>query len=227
MSRLKKTKQTRSCPAEGAHPQQDRVGLGGEVYLWDSMIYHKSLWGAQIDTQHLPLRQARRKKYEGRGEKRRGVTRTDEARKWDARPRGEVTRRGIETLIAEALANIKPTDPVRLAKQTARRTLRSVCMMTLFAWFSCTLIFGVTFLHTDFRGYWSSRPPPYYLIISSSSFDFRTICGCFKHGTYFNDRNILRCGTRDLILRVTIMLGGWNESRALLSETCPFLWDYI
>ena len=71
----------------------------------------------------MPLRQARRKKYQGRGEKRRGVTRTDEVRKWDARPRGEVTRRGIETLIAEALANIKPTDPVRLAKQTSLKTL--------------------------------------------------------------------------------------------------------
>ena len=69
----------------------------------------------------MPLRQARRKKYEGRGEKRRGLTRTDEVRKWDERLRREVTRRGMETLIAEALANIKPTDPVRLAKQAARR----------------------------------------------------------------------------------------------------------
>jgi hypothetical protein len=45
------------------------------------------------DTQHVPLRQnTERKKYEGRGEKRRRETRTDETRKWDEGPRGEVER---------------------------------------------------------------------------------------------------------------------------------------
>jgi hypothetical protein len=41
----------------------------------------------------VPLRQnTERKKYEGRGEKRRRETRTDETRKWDEGPRGEVER---------------------------------------------------------------------------------------------------------------------------------------
>ncbi len=41
----------------------------------------------------MTLRQnTERKKYEGRGEKRRRETRTDETRKWDEGPRGEVER---------------------------------------------------------------------------------------------------------------------------------------
>ena len=40
------------------------------------------------------LGRTRRKKYERRGEKWCGVARTDEARKWDERPRGEVEGNG-------------------------------------------------------------------------------------------------------------------------------------
>ncbi len=65
---------------------------------------------------------ARRTGYEGRGEwEGGGVPRT---RKWNSEgPSGEVE--GMETLIpegaAETLDKIKPTDPLRLAKQKARR----------------------------------------------------------------------------------------------------------
>ena len=65
------------------------------------------------------LGRTRRKKYEGRGEKRCGVARTDEARKW-MKDREERSR-GMETLIAETLAKIKPTDPLRLVNQSVRR----------------------------------------------------------------------------------------------------------
>ena len=55
-----------------------------------------------------------------RGEKSRGTAvRTDEVRKWDERPRREVE--GMESLMAEALAKIKTTDPLRLTKHAARR----------------------------------------------------------------------------------------------------------
>ena len=60
-----------------------------------------------------------RRKYEGRGEKRCRSVRTDEVRKWDERPRREVE--GMDSLIAEALAKIKTTDPLRLTKHAARR----------------------------------------------------------------------------------------------------------
>ena len=46
-----------------------------------------------------------------------GAARPYETRKWNEGPSSEV--KGMETLIAEALAKIKPTDPLRLAKSTS------------------------------------------------------------------------------------------------------------
>ena len=50
----------------------------------------------------------RRKKYEGRNEKRCRLTRTDEVRKWNEGSRRKVERN--ETLIVETVAKIKPTE---------------------------------------------------------------------------------------------------------------------
>ena len=47
--------------------------------------------------------------------------RTKEARKWDEGPSGQVKGNGDP--IAKVLDQIKPTEPLRLAKQTARRNL--------------------------------------------------------------------------------------------------------
>ena len=59
---------------------------------------------------------ARRKKYEGRSEKWGGAARADDTRNGEM-PDREERSRGMETLIAEALAKIKPTEPFRLAKE--------------------------------------------------------------------------------------------------------------
>jgi hypothetical protein len=57
----------------------------------------------------VPLRQSAEGKVRGKG--REGVSRSKKARQWDERPSGEVKR--METLMTEALAKIKPTDPLR------------------------------------------------------------------------------------------------------------------
>ena len=44
-----------------------------------------------MKAQHVPLRQSAEGIVEGRGEKRGGVSRTDETRKWNEGPSGEVS----------------------------------------------------------------------------------------------------------------------------------------
>ncbi len=66
-----------------------------------------------------------REKYEGRGEK--GKLRR-ERRECDSGMKDGVDRsRGMETRTNEASAKIKPTDPSRLANQTARRNRTDRC----------------------------------------------------------------------------------------------------
>jgi hypothetical protein len=64
-----------------------------------------------MNTQHVPLRQSAEGIVRGKGREGLGVTRTDETRTRNEGPSGEVE--GMETLIAEALNKIKPTDPMR------------------------------------------------------------------------------------------------------------------
>ncbi len=68
----------------------------------------------------MPLRLSAVEKYGGRNDKRGGAARADETRNGGMNDPEERSR-GIETLIAEAVAKIKPTEPFRLAKQAARR----------------------------------------------------------------------------------------------------------
>ena len=62
------------------------------------------------------LGRERRETYEGGGETGGRTERTEDARKWNEGPSGEVEGNGNPR--CRSLAKIKPTDPLRLSKET-------------------------------------------------------------------------------------------------------------
>jgi len=81
-----------------------------------------------MTTQHVPLSQSAEGIVRGTGREGLGVTRTDETRKWNEGPSGEVE--GMETLIAETLDKIKPTDPMKVIQLESGKKTKLIRFLT-------------------------------------------------------------------------------------------------
>ena len=91
--------------------------FGTPFYLGSDRIFKKSidLRGAKEDIQHVLLRLSAEEKVRTREGARRGVRRRERMKRGSGMKDREERSSGMETLIAEALAKIKPTEPSVLA----------------------------------------------------------------------------------------------------------------